>query len=180
MFDLVQKLINNGSMHRDTDVFEATEMLIAMTKEKLFKENLADQLINYNDEIIAIEDVGEKETIDISVTGDNLFFCNGILTKNSYGLASTADILFAVIRSEELDQLNQLMIKQLKNRYADINYYRKFTIGVDRSRMKLYDVEQSAQEDIYDSGQDDVPMFDRGKFGSRQLEEEQLRGFKFD
>lgn len=84
-------------------------------------------------------------------------------TSESFGLPATADIMFALISSEELQDLNQLMVKQLKNRYNDPSINRKFIIGVDRARMKLYDVEQHAQNDIID----DAPSFDStpsGKF----------------
>lgn len=74
-------------------------------------------------------------------------------TSESFGLPATADMMFALIATEELENLNQIMVKQLKNRYADPGYYKRFVIGVDRSRMKLYDVEESAQKDISDSGQ---------------------------
>ena len=83
-------------------------------------------------------------------------------TSESFGLPATADLMFALIRSEDLDQLDQVMIKQLKNRYADPTMYKRFVLGIDRAKMKLYDVEDSAQQDISDSGQD-VPVFDRGR-----------------
>ena len=70
----------------------------------------------------------------------------------SFGLPATADMMFALISSEELEQMNQVMVKQLKNRYSDLSTYKRFTIGIDRSKMKLYDTEQSAQDDIIDSG----------------------------
>lgn len=73
-------------------------------------------------------------------------------TSESIGLPATCDLMFALIRSEELDELNQLMIKQLKNRYADPSIYKRFVLGVDRSKMKLFDVEDSAQKDVADSG----------------------------
>lgn len=90
-------------------------------------------------------------------------------TSESFGLPATADLMFALISTEELENLNQIMVKQLKNRYNDPNYYKRFVIGVDRARMKLYDVEESAQKNISDSGQDkdDGPMFDKSSFGSR-------------
>jgi len=85
-------------------------------------------------------------------------------TSESFGLPATADLMFAIIRSEELDDLDQIMIKQLKNRYADPSKYKRFVVGVDKSMMKLYDVEQSAQDGIADSGHDDdIPLFDRSK-----------------
>ena len=74
-------------------------------------------------------------------------------TSESFGLPATADLMFALISSEELEQLGQIMVKQLKNRYADPTHYKRFTLGVDRAKMKLYDVEQSAQEGIADAGE---------------------------
>ena len=99
-------------------------------------------------------------------------------TSESFGLPATADLMLALIRSDELDELNQLMIKQLKNRYADPSYYKRFVIGVDRSKMKLYDCEESAQTDIADSGQDDTPVFDKSSFGSRQKRRGDFGDFK--
>jgi replicative DNA helicase len=71
----------------------------------------------------------------------------------SFGVAATADLMFALISTEELEQLNQLMVKQIKNRYYDPTKNKRFVIGVDRSKMKLYDAEASAQQGIVDSGQ---------------------------
>tara|TARA_R100001480_G_scaffold3232_11_gene8576 strand:- start:4314 stop:5678 length:1365 start_codon:yes stop_codon:yes gene_type:complete len=82
-------------------------------------------------------------------------------TSESFGLPATADFMFALISSEELEDLAQILIKQLKNRYSDPNYNRRFVVGVDRSKMKLYDVEQQAQEDIVE----DTPVFDNTKTG---------------
>lgn len=70
----------------------------------------------------------------------------------SFGLPATADMMFALISSDELEELNQIMVKQLKNRYSDLTHYKRFTIGVDRSKMKLYDTEQSSQSGIIDAG----------------------------
>ncbi len=79
-------------------------------------------------------------------------------TSESFGLPATADFMFALISSEELEAKNQIMVKQLKNRYNDPTINRKFIIGVDRSKMRLYDVEQKAQEDLVESGQSDTSM----------------------
>jgi hypothetical protein len=73
-------------------------------------------------------------------------------TSESFGLPATADLMFALISSEELEAMGQMMVKQLKNRYNDPTYYKRFTIGVDRAKMKLFDVEQSAQQGISDAG----------------------------
>lgn len=76
-------------------------------------------------------------------------------TSESFGLPATADFMFALISTEELEELNQLMVKQLKNRYNDPTSNRKFVIGIDRAKMKLYDVEDRAQRDLVDSGQEE-------------------------
>ena len=74
-------------------------------------------------------------------------------TSESFGLPATADLMFALISTEELEGMNQIMVKQLKNRYNDISRNKRFCVGIDRAKMRLYDVEESAQEDIIDSGQ---------------------------
>ena len=75
-------------------------------------------------------------------------------TSESFGLPATADLMFALISTEELEEVNQIMVKQLKNRYNDPTINKRFVIGIDRAKMKLFDVEQSAQQDIIDSGQE--------------------------
>ena len=77
-------------------------------------------------------------------------------TSESFGLPATADLMFALISSEELEEMGQIMVKQLKNRYNDPTYYKRFTIGIDRAKMKLYDVEQSGQEGLVDVGSADI------------------------
>ena len=72
-------------------------------------------------------------------------------TSESFGLPATADFMFALIQTEDLEKLNQILVKQLKNRYNDPTKNKKFVVGIDRARMKLYDCEQSAQEDIVDT-----------------------------
>ena len=74
-------------------------------------------------------------------------------TSESFGLPATADLMFALISTEELEGMNQIMVKQLKNRYNDPTMNKRFCVGIDRAKMKLYDVEESAQEDLIDSGQ---------------------------
>ena len=78
-------------------------------------------------------------------------------TSESFGLPATADLMFALISSEELEEMGQIMVKQLKNRYNDPTYYKRFTIGIDRAKMKLYDVEQSGQEGLVDVGSVQIP-----------------------
>ena len=81
-------------------------------------------------------------------------------TSESFGLPATADFMFALISSEELEEKNQIMVKQLKNRYNDPTVNRKFILGVDRSKMRFYDVEQSAQTDLVESGQPSTTIND--------------------
>ena len=71
--------------------------------------------------------------------------------------------MFALISTEELEEVNQIMVKQLKNRYNDLNRNKRFVIGIDRSKMKLYDCDQSAQDDIVDSGQEEEYNNDESK-----------------
>jgi replicative DNA helicase len=75
-------------------------------------------------------------------------------TSESFGLPATADLMFALISTEELEELGQIMVKQLKNRYNDPTINKRFIVGIDRAKMRLYDCEQSAQRDILDNGQD--------------------------
>ena len=83
--------------------------------------------------------------------------------------------MFALISSEELEELGQIMVKQLKNRYNDPTYYKRFTVGIDRSKMKLFDIEQSAQQGIADAGYDDKPL---NTFGNREINKKKFEGFK--
>ena len=78
-------------------------------------------------------------------------------TSESFGLPATADLMFALISTEELEEINQIMVKQLKNRYNDPTINKRFVVGIDRAKMRLYDVEQSAQQGITDANQDVVP-----------------------
>ncbi len=91
-------------------------------------------------------------------------------TSESFGLPATADLMFALISTEELENMGQLMVKQLKNRYNDPAINKRFMVGIDRGKMKLFDLELSAQQGITDSGQDAVPVFERTPSGSRTRE----------
>ena len=81
-------------------------------------------------------------------------------TSESFGLPATADFMFALVSTEELQQLNQILVKQLKNRYNDPNLHKRFTIGIDRGKMKLYDLEQKAQDAVMKEAES-KPVFDR-------------------
>lgn len=96
-------------------------------------------------------------------------------TSESFGLPATADLMFALISSEELEEMGQIMVKQLKNRYNDPTYFKRFTLGIDRAKMRLYDVDQSGQDGITDSGQD-KPL---NTFGNREKpQKKSFDGFK--
>ena len=92
-------------------------------------------------------------------------------TSESFGLPATADLMFALISTEESEQLGQILVKQLKNRYNDLTINKRFAVGIDRAKMKLYDCEQSAQDGMIDAGDDnEKPSTNKTKFG----------GFNFD
>ena len=94
-------------------------------------------------------------------------------TSESFGLPATADLMFALISTDELEQLGQIMVKQLKNRYNDLNMNKRFVVGIDRAKMRLYDCEQSAQHDILDSGQEEEYNYEESK------PKKSFEGFKF-
>ena len=96
-------------------------------------------------------------------------------TSESFGLPATADFMFALVTNEELEGLNQILVKQLKNRYGDPNDYKRFVLGIDRAKMRLYDVEDSAQVDIVDAGIPDKPL---NTFGNRERKKKNFDGFK--
>jgi replicative DNA helicase len=94
-------------------------------------------------------------------------------TSESFGLPATADLMFALISTEELEGLGQILVKQLKNRYNDPTIHKRFVIGIDRSKMRLYDCEQSAQQDILDNGKDEEYDYEEKK------PKKTFEGFKF-
>ncbi len=108
-------------------------------------------------------------------------------TSESFGLPATADLMFAIISTEELEGLGQILVKQLKNRYNDPTSTKRFVIGIDRAKMKLYDLEESAQDDLIDrmsekkgkkkfnpgyGDQDDEPAFDKATGGKMKFKKE--------
>ena len=94
-------------------------------------------------------------------------------TSESFGLPATADLMFALISTEELEGLGQILVKQLKNRYNDPTIHKRFVIGIDRAKMRLYDCEQSAQNDILDNGKDEEYDYEEKK------PKKTFEGFKF-
>jgi len=135
--------------------------------------------------ILKIEELDEREMIDIEVSGNHLFYANNVLTHNSnsdveltdtsesFGLPATADLMFALISTEELEGLGQILVKQLKNRYNDPTIHKRFVVGIDRAKMRLYDCEQSAQQDILDNGKDEEYDYEEKK------PRKTFEGFKF-
>ena len=101
-------------------------------------------------------------------------------TSESFGLPATADLMFALISTEELEDLNQICVKQLKNRYNDPTMNKRFILGIDRAKMKLYDVEQQAQHDLVDSGQErnEEPVFDNTPFAGKTSKYEKFSDIK--
>ena len=93
-------------------------------------------------------------------------------TSESFGLPATADLMFALISTDELEELGQIMVKQLKNRYNDNNTNKRFVIGIDRAKMRLYDCEQTAQDNILDSGQEE-------EYNYEEKPKKSFEGFKF-
>jgi hypothetical protein len=135
--------------------------------------------------ILKIEELDEREMVDIEVSGNHVFYANDILTHNSssdveltdtsesFGLPATADLMFALISTEDLEGLGQILVKQLKNRYNDPTIHKRFVVGIDRAKMRLYDVEQSAQNDILDNGKEEEYDYEERK------PKKSFDGFKF-
>jgi len=93
-------------------------------------------------------------------------------TSESFGLPATADLMFALISTDELESLGQILVKQLKNRYNDVNLFKRFVIGIDRSKMRLFDCEQSAQEDLLDNKKEEEYTYE-------DKPKKSFEGFKF-
>ena len=98
-------------------------------------------------------------------------------TSESFGLPATADLMFALISTDELEELGQIMVKQLKNRYNDLSVNKRFVVGIDRAKMRLYDCEQSAQDDILGNSQEEEYEYEDEKKSSLK---EKFGSFKFD
>ena len=100
-------------------------------------------------------------------------------TSESFGLPATADLMFAIISTEQMEEVGQILVKQLKNRYNDPTLNRKFAVGIDRSKMRLFDVSQAAQDELVDTGQeDDTPSFDVATGG--KFKKKDFTGFDYE
>jgi len=127
------------------------------TLVKAIAEELRGLAVEFNVPIVSATQTNRAGFADSDVGLEN--------TSESFGLPATADFMFALITTEELQELGQIMVKQLKNRYNDPGINRRFVVGVDRSKMRIYNVEQSAQEDLLDG-----PVMDNTKFGEEDYE----------
>jgi archaellum biogenesis ATPase FlaH len=123
--------------------YRAGSNVNSYTVVKAIAEELRGLAVKYNVPIVSATQTTRSgfSSSDVSLTD----------TSESFGLPATADFMFALISNEDLESMGQIMVKQLKNRYNDPTSYRKFVVGIDRAKMRLYDVEQSAQDDILDS-----------------------------
>jgi replicative DNA helicase len=109
--------------------------------------------VEYNVPIVSATQSGRNATTDPDMTD----------VSESYGVSATADIMVALIKTDELDQLDQVMFKQIRNRDNDVSKYKRFVVGVDRNKMRLYDVEQSAQVDALDVIEEELYNYDDSK-----------------
>ena len=102
-------------------------------------------------------------------------------TSESFGLPATADFMFAIISNDKLEEVNQILVKQLKNRYGDPTVNKKFLVGIDRAKMKLIDLGDESQSDLVDTGkvEDDIPLFDKSTKG-RMKDKKDFGEFKFE
>jgi replicative DNA helicase len=132
---------------------------------KSIAEELRGLGVEYNVPILSATQTtrGGYDNTDVDITD----------TSESFGLPATVDLMFALISTEELEQLGQIMVKQLKNRYNDPTMNKRFVVGIDRAKMLLYDVEQNAQKDILDSGKEEEYTYDENQNQSK------FSGFKF-
>ena len=123
--------------------YRAGSNVNSYTVVKAIAEELRGLAVKYNVPIVSATQTTRSgfSSSDVSLTD----------TSESFGLPATADFMFALISNDDLESMGQIMVKQLKNRYNDPTSYRKFVVGIDRAKMRLYDVEQTAQDDILDS-----------------------------
>lgn len=136
----------DGVNYLDVKGDDLVQLLYDLQIEKEEKNEYYDRFIDYNDEIVEIEELEDEiEMVDITVSGDNLFYANEILTKNSYGLPMTVDGLYAIIQNEELFNAGKYLNKVLKSRFGD-NINTIYTCGVDRKHMRLLDLPEDQQE----------------------------------
>lgn len=120
---------------------EICQLIIDEALERAADAKEMEESLEFDDEIVSITPLGDQELMDITVTRDNLFYANGVLTKNSLGIPATLDGMWAFIRTEELDKIGQLMVLELKTRYGNKSIP-KFTIGVNIDTQRLFNAEE--------------------------------------
>ena len=139
---------------------------------KMIAEELRGLAVEFNVPIITATQVNRVGFTDSDFGLENV--------SESFGLPATCDLMFGLISTDELVELGQIMIKQLKNRYTDKDRKVRFVVGIDKPRMKLYNLEQVAQEDLVE----DVPVMSNTNFGKRdedgdkKFKKEKFKGFK--
>lgn len=139
--------------------------------------------MNFNDEIVKIEILNEEEMVDIEVSDDHLFYGDGILISNSIGIPAVSDLMFAIYRDEDMDNMSQFMVKQLKNRFRDKGYKLKFIIGCDREKQLLFDVSEDAQTLIKEDVQVDMDAIQsryKSSANSRFVDKKKFAGFDYN
>ena len=147
-----------GMTDKQTSDEKYTEVVTKMFEEQEEKTKISDSLINYNDEIVEIEYLGERETIDISVTGDSLFYCNDILTKNSIGLAATCDVICSLWQEEEDREVGIINMGIQKNRFGPNFGSAAFKCNYNTLTLKETSSDYFASDD---SSQDSIKNADR-------------------
>ena len=147
-----------GMTDKQTSDEKYTEVFTKMFEEQEEKTKISDSLINYNDEIVEIEYLGERETIDISVTGDSLFYCNDILTKNSIGLAATCDVICSLWQEEEDREVGIINMGIQKNRFGPNFGSAAFKCNYNTLTLKETSSDYFASDD---SSQDSIKNADR-------------------
>ncbi len=133
---------------------------------KAIAEEIRGLAVEYNSAVITATQTNRAGFNDSDVDLDN--------TSDSWGLPATTDFMCALITNDNLASLNQMMVKQLKNRYSDMNNNKRFVVGVDKQHMRLYDCDQTAQDDIID----DTPLMDKTRFGSEDSNRQRKRKSK--
>ena len=141
--------------------YRAGSNVNSYTVVKSIAEELRGLAVQYNVPIISATQTTRSgfSSTDVSLTD----------TSESFGLPATADFMFALISNDDLESMGQIMVKQLKNRYNDSSTHRKFVVGIDRAKMRLYDVEQSAQDDILEKEPDFKYNDDEPKFKTKSF-----------
>lgn len=142
-----------------TDIETPTDRYVDMMKlvlqEQEDKNRITDSLITYDDEIIEIEYLGDMETVDISVTGDQLFYCNDILTKNSIGVAAVSDVILSIFQSEEDQELGLIKLGMIKNRFGPRGMVQ--AMRIDYQTLNL----SQSDEDEEVMGQEEMSLLEK-------------------